>query len=59
MEPLYKEAMGEVAHFVGAQPDNIVIIIIMMMIMVILMIMWITVKITMRLLTLLAHLSIL
>ena len=62
LEPLYKEAVREVAEFVGAQSDNIVIfmiIVMIMMIMVILMIMWITVMITMRLLTLLAHLSIL
>ena len=60
MEPLYKEAVREVAEFVGAQSDNIVIfmiIVMIMMIMVILMIMWITVMITIRLLTLLAHLS--
>ena len=48
LEPLYKEAVGEVADFVGAQPDNIVIsmimiisiMIIMMMIMMMVVIMW-------------------
>ena len=48
MEPLYKEAVGEVADFVGAQPDNIVIsmimiigiMIIMIMIMMMVVIMW-------------------
>ena len=30
LEPLYKEAVEEVAAFVGAQPDNIVIIVIFM-----------------------------
>ena len=30
LEPLYKEAVGEVADFVGAQPDNIVIFMIML-----------------------------
>ena len=43
LEPLYKEAVGEVAAFVGAQPDNIVIIMITMvlMTMIIMMIMMI------------------
>ena len=35
LEPLYKEAVGEVAEFVGAQPDNIVIIMMMIIIMII------------------------
>ena len=50
LEPLYEEAVGEVAQFVGAQPDNIVIIMMMMMlmmitiiIMIIMIILWIKV----------------
>ena len=38
LEPLYKEAVGEVAEFVGAQPDNIVIMMMMMMMMMMIMI---------------------
>ena len=39
LEPLYKEAVGELAEFVGAQPDNIVIIMMMMMNIIIMMFM--------------------
>ena len=37
MEPLYKEAVEEVAAFVGAQPDNIVIVVIVRIMFIIIL----------------------
>ena len=42
MEPLYKEALGEVANFVGAQPDNIVIVMILIMIIMMMVMIMLT-----------------